>query len=113
MQCTAAQRRELSDLAEIFHGTICDVSLDTVTLELQVSYATISSAHLSCIGLFTCMRCACLRQGKEQKMTAIQTLLQPYGILEIARTGRVALSRDSGVNTKFLNQTKSASRVLL
>ena len=45
VQCTAAQRRELSDLAEIFHGTICDVSLDTVTLELQVPNCT--HEHLS------------------------------------------------------------------
>ena len=38
VRCTAAQRRELSDLAEIFHGSICDVSLETVTLELQVPF---------------------------------------------------------------------------
>ena len=39
-------------LAEIFHGNICDVSLDTVTVELR---------------------------GKEAKMKAMQSLLQPYG----------------------------------
>ena len=54
---------------------VCDVSLDTVTVELL---------------------------GKEDKMTAIQSLLRPYGILEIARTGRVALTRDSGVDTQNL-----------
>lgn len=52
VRCTAAQRRELSDLANIFHGTVCDVSLTTITLELQ---------------------------GKEDKMHALQGLLEPYG----------------------------------
>ena len=52
VRCEAAQRRELSDLAAIFHGTICDVSLSTVTLEMQ---------------------------GKETKIGALQGLLAPYG----------------------------------
>lgn len=52
VQCPAAQRRELSDLANIFHGTVCDVSLNTITLEMT---------------------------GKEDKMHALQGLLEPYG----------------------------------
>ena len=36
VRCNATQRKELHDLATIFHGVICDVSLDTITLELQV-----------------------------------------------------------------------------
>lgn len=52
VRCEAGQRRELSDLAAIFHGTICDVSLATVTLEMQ---------------------------GKETKIGALQGLLAPYG----------------------------------
>jgi len=68
-------------LAEIFHGNICDVSRTTITLEIQ---------------------------GKEDKMRAVQNLLEPYGILEVARTGRVALSRESGVNTALLGRLKGA-----
>ncbi|KAK9814572.1 hypothetical protein WJX72_008066 [[Myrmecia] bisecta] len=80
VRCPASQRRELSDLAHIFHGNICDVSLTTVTLEIQ---------------------------GKEDKMRALQEVLEPYGILEVARTGRVALARDSGVDTKFLGKLQT------
>eukprot|EP00884_Botryococcus_braunii_P000807 jgi/Botrbrau1/10727/Bobra.357_1s0028.1 len=86
VSCTADQRRQLSDLANIFRGTVCDVSLNTVTLEIQ---------------------------GKEDKMFALQQLLQPYGILEIARTGRVALARDSGVDSRYLERLKSTNRVML
>jgi acetolactate synthase-1/3 small subunit len=81
VQCNPQQRRELLDLADIFHGSVCDVSLTTLTLELQ---------------------------GKEAKMRAFQELLAPYGILEVARTGRVALSRDSRVDTKYLRRFKTS-----
>lgn len=54
VRCTAEQRRQLSDLANIFRGTVCDVSLSTMTLEIQ---------------------------GKEDKLFALQQLLQPYGDL--------------------------------
>ncbi|KAK9906747.1 hypothetical protein WJX75_007311 [Coccomyxa subellipsoidea] len=85
VRCPASLRRELSDLANIFHGTVCDVSLDTITLEIQ---------------------------GKEDKMHALQGLLEPYGILEVARTGRVALARDSGVDSRYLGRHKSRRLML-
>jgi acetolactate synthase-1/3 small subunit len=59
VSCGAEQRRQLSDLAEIFRGTVCDVSPTTLTLEMQ---------------------------GKEDKMFALQKLLQPYGEPYVAYT---------------------------
>ena len=52
VKCDASKRLQLTNLAEIFHGNVCDVSLTTMTLEIQ---------------------------GKEDKMQAVQTLLAPYG----------------------------------
>ncbi|EFJ50333.1 hypothetical protein VOLCADRAFT_73781 [Volvox carteri f. nagariensis] len=84
VRCSAAQRGELRDLAAIFRGSIVDVSANCLTIEVL---------------------------GKEDKMKAFTELLQPYGILEIARTGRVAMARDSGVNSEYLERM-SMGRVM-
>lgn len=52
VRATAAQRGELHDLAQIFHGTIIDVGLSTLTIEVT---------------------------GKEDKMRALHAVLEPYG----------------------------------
>jgi len=60
------KRSEIFQIAEIFKGKIVDIWHETITLEVT---------------------------GTEGKIEAIIDLLRPYGILEIARTGRVSISR--------------------
>ncbi len=59
-------RAELLSITNIFRGKIVDVSQETYTIEIT---------------------------GDENKIVAIIKLLAPFGIREIARTGRVCMGR--------------------
>jgi acetolactate synthase-1/3 small subunit len=62
------RRSELQSLVQIFRGRIVDVSADQLMVEIS---------------------------GQERKIEAFIESVRPYGILEVARTGRIALVRGS------------------
>ena len=72
-------RGKILDLVQIFRAKVVDVSDMALTLEVV---------------------------GDPGKVVALEKLLEPYGILEIARTGKIALKRSSGVNTEMLKINK-------
>ena len=73
-------RGRILDLVQIFRAKVVDVSDIALTLEVV---------------------------GDPGKLVALEKLLEPYGILEIARTGKIALKRSSGVNTCLLYTSPS------
>ena len=77
-------RGAIFDLVQVFRAKVVDVADDALTLEVV---------------------------GDPGKLVALERLLENYGILEIARTGKVALERASGVNTEWLKTTSSMKRV--
>ena len=66
VQASAGQRSELMQVCDIFRAKIIDVSIDTVNIEMT---------------------------GNASKVTAFLNLVKPYGIVEMARTGNLALKR--------------------
>lgn len=78
---TSETRSEIVQLAQIFRARVVDVADDSLVLEVV---------------------------GDPGKMVALVQMLQKFGLREIARTGKVALTRESGVNTEFL-KTSSTS----
>ncbi|MGI6106693.1 MAG: acetolactate synthase small subunit [Lachnospiraceae bacterium] len=63
---TSNERQQVMSIADIFRAKIVDVSSDSMVLEMT---------------------------GTENKIEAITRLLEEFGILEIARTGIVGMSR--------------------
>src|SRR3954465_10541617 len=66
VRATAAQRTEISLLIEMFRGRVVDIDHETIMVEIS---------------------------GQESKIEAFIDLMRPYGIVELARTGRIALVR--------------------
>ncbi|QDT53380.1 Putative acetolactate synthase small subunit [Caulifigura coniformis] len=61
------KRSEVVELVEIFRGRIVDVSTEQLMIEIS---------------------------GQERKVEAFIDAVRPYGIIELVRTGRIALMRD-------------------
>ena len=72
-------RGKILELVQVFRAKVVDVSDIALTLEVV---------------------------GDPGKLVALEKLLEQYGILEIARTGKIALKRSSGVNTEMLKINK-------
>ncbi len=66
VKASGAQRSEIVQLTDIFRGRIVDVALDSVVVEIT---------------------------GPESRVDSLVELLSHFGILEMVRTGRVAMVR--------------------
>jgi len=61
-----AQRSAIRELVEVFRGRIVDVAREVMMIEIS---------------------------GKERKIEAFIEMMRPFGIIELARTGRIAMVR--------------------
>jgi len=68
VRCTPAERTELAGLVDIFRGRVVDVGPESVIVEIT---------------------------GDEEKVSGLVDLLRPRGLLEMVRTGKVAMVRGS------------------
>ncbi len=76
VQAPAAKRMEISLLIEMFRARVVDIAHDSMIVEVS---------------------------GQENKIEAFIDLMRPYGIVELARTGRVALVRGSRIRGEVLS----------
>jgi acetolactate synthase-1/3 small subunit len=66
---TAQSRGAIMQLVDVFRARVVDVSPDSLVIEIT---------------------------GTEDKIDGLVEMLTPYGVLEMARTGRVAMARGAG-----------------
>ena len=66
---TAESRGAIMQLVDVFRARVVDVSPDSLVIEIT---------------------------GTEDKIDGLVEMLNPYGVLEMARTGRVAMARGTG-----------------
>lgn len=69
VKAEASRRSDIVNLVSIFRANIVDVSMDTMIIEIL---------------------------GDEKKINAFCTVLADFGVVEMVRTGKVALARGSG-----------------
>lgn len=75
-------RNEIRELVDIFRGRIVDVSQDHVMIEIS---------------------------GQERKIEKFVDLMRPFGILEMVRTGRIAMLRSDAVTVDLTEDDRVKS----
>ncbi|MBL7124708.1 MAG: acetolactate synthase small subunit [Dehalococcoidales bacterium] len=73
VKANSATRTEIIEIADIFRANIVDVASDSVTVEVT---------------------------GDEDKINSLYNLLSGFGIKEMAKTGRIAMTRGSLVRSR-------------
>nr|YP_009674999.1 acetolactate synthase 3, small subunit [Rhizochromulina marina]QDH81850.1 acetolactate synthase 3, small subunit [Rhizochromulina marina] len=76
---TKITRAEILEIANVFRAKVVDLADNSLTLEVT---------------------------GDPGKMAAIEQLLSKFGIIEIARTGKISLIRESHVDTELLKTVR-------
>lgn len=66
--CDSKNRGDIIDIAKVMDSKICDISPSTITIEIS---------------------------DTSERLEIIQELLKPYGILEVIRTGTIAIQKGS------------------
>lgn len=66
VKATAENRSQIIEMASVFRASVVDVGEDTLTIEIT---------------------------GSEEKLDSFQKILEPHGILELVRTGKIVLVR--------------------
>jgi acetolactate synthase-1/3 small subunit len=74
VKCPPERRAEVASLTDIFRANIVDVAKNSVIVEIA---------------------------GTEDKIEGLVELLRPIGILEMVRTGQVAMMRGTGVGIRY------------
>lgn len=86
IQTSTENRSAILEIANIFRARVVDIAYGYLILEVT---------------------------GDPGKMVAIEQLLDHYGIVEIARTGKIALVRASNVNTELLRNKLDRRHILI
>ena len=72
---SSSTRTQILEIVQIFRSKVVDIAENSMTIEVT---------------------------GDPGKILTIQKLLHPYPILEIVRTGKISVERESGINTELL-----------
>nr|YP_010471150.1 acetolactate synthase small subunit [Synarthrophyton patena]UVF62979.1 acetolactate synthase small subunit [Synarthrophyton patena] len=86
IEASAENRSAILEIANIFRAKVVDIAYEYLILEVT---------------------------GDPGKMVAIEQLLEQYGIVEIARTGKISLVRASNVNTELLRNKFNRGHILV
>lgn len=66
VRADASSRADICQIADVFRGHVVDISPESLTIEIT---------------------------GEDNKISALSTMLESYGIMELVRTGSIAIER--------------------